>query len=264
MNYVTRFDDDRGSEESYADVGDSLGHSMLDNSILNYDDENRGPRNPSARAASTPGLDAMALREISRESDVDGAALACSSQSARAPVPSSQDNPLRGSQTDLGEETDFHIFEDENYRPAIRGADIATASPNIERPEGSFRIFQDTLDEDKKPASVTVYRETDDENDCDSIAGPFAQGDTATFSLLRDVAGVDESYQSVDESQRRPSSIGVSEQGDTATLSIFGDVFQDHRETRDHSPAPYATSTAATGVGFSIFLDEEAGNSRVS
>ena len=259
-NYMSRFEDDRGTDASFADVGESLGHSMLDNSIINYDNENHGPRNPSARVAGTSGLDAMALREISTESDVDSAALGCSVQGTRVSVPATQYNPLRDIAAERDESVGFEIFED----------GIEKVSENTDARVSSFRIFQDTVAEDRKPAarSFSVYKDPEQENDCNSSdsdnVSRLSQGDTATFTMLMDVAGLDESDHGGDAPQRRDSSIGVIEQGDTATLSVFNDIFKGARDSREQPRGANAPSKGATSGGFCIFVDEDAETASVS
>jgi len=264
MNYMSRFDDDQDVDTSYADVGESLGPSVLDNSIVNYDNENRGPRNPAARAVSHPRLDAMALREISSDSDVDATALSCSARNPRPFVLSSQENPIRGIETDLDENTGFQIFEDENNVAAF-SSNVNTKGGITHAQAGMFRIFEDAEEDDKKPAAATstMYEQPDGRNDFDCTSSDdeaVAQGDTATFSLLADVCGLDESDRSRDGLRRRDSSIGVSEQGDTATLSVFNDVFADLNESR-HQPGE---ALAPHNAGFSIFVDDEDDQSSVS
>ena len=260
-NYMSRFENDRGTDTSFADVGYSLGDSMLDNSIINYDNENHGPRNPSARTANSTALDAMALREISTVSEIDSAALGCSAQGARVSVLASQYNPLRGIAAELDEKVDFEIFEDA----------IENAPENVKARGGKFRIFQDALEEDRKPAArrFSLDKDSGEENDSNSSdsdnANRFAQGDTATFTMLMDVAGLDENENCVNGPQRRASSIGVTEQGDTATLSIFNEMFQDVATTRrEESRAAHAPSKAATSGGFCIFVEEEDESAKVS
>ena len=111
------------------------------------------------------------------------------------------------------------------------------------------------MDEDIKPAASTFaihdgQKNLDDNSNAGSEPDPYAQGDTATFSILGDVDAVNENPQIFEQHQTRASSIGVSEQGDTATLSIFNEVFQDLSETRGEPPA--AASAKDT---FSIFVD---------
>lgn len=281
----SRSEDDRGQDVSFANVGDGLGHSMLDNSILNVDNdanENKGPRNPHARSSKTPGFENMALRELRTTTESPGT-LGCQSTPSRGVTQQIQQDPFRGTEVDLVEEPGFQIYEDEDAR-AIPAASTTfsifedgnneedeTDAPSQHAGAQGFQIYADS-DEDRKPSSgsgFAIYEEGDDANnrndDTESEASdPYAQGDTATFSLLGDAVGLGESDERISPGPGRVSSVGQEEQGDTATLSLFNELFQDSSPTNEPSALHTSEPPKATG-GFSIYVgDEDEDDSSVS
>lgn len=280
-----RREEERGQDTSFANVGDGLGHSMLDNSILNLDDdavENRGPRNPHARSMNTPGFEKMALRELQSTTDSDGT-LGCRSAPLRLATEQSQQNSVQRTEVELDDDPGFQVYEDEDAvsipgAPAAFGIyedgnneNEATGTASQNSGAQGFQIFEDS-EEVPKPSGGSAFQifeeGEDDHNTSDDTASessaPYAQGDTATFSLLGDTVGLDENTRT-SSSTGRTSSVGQSEQGDTATLSVFNEIFHDLSQTNnDQSVVQTVESPKATGGGFSIYVEDENDDSSVS
>lgn len=287
INDDSRIVDDRGGDTSFANVGDGLGHSMLDNSILNVDvnaDENLVPRNPMARTNETPGFEKMALRELKSVVDTD-VMLGCGSRST--PVVATQmdfPDPLRALATDVHDHPGFQIYEDEELelRPLTRATTFQIYDENFEEevesakpsPKPShqgleFQIYTESEEVKKHSGHVeSIFHDDEDTDDdtCESRSersDPYAQGDTATFSLLGDTIGNGD-VQEMPATPGLESPDAQSEQGDTATLSLFNEVFQNLSPKNSKSRVINQSGPRATGGGFPIFVDSEDDNDSVS
>jgi hypothetical protein len=277
----------QGADVSYANVGDMLGTSMLDNSILNVDDENTGPHNPLSRTTATPGFDNMALRELKGDADTGGS-LSCSAQGRQPLQQSPQENPLQASEVELTDDPGFQIFEEENDedteaqnyrqagfsifeesrededRPSVPSGGLGFSifeddgggnedkeQDRVESAAGiGFPIYQDGADDENKQGAA----KTDDESVSDSSNedGGYENGDTASISLFGDAVAL------LNDEKRPPARNGNEEssnnEGDTATISLFNEVMQDISHTHDQSiiePSPPKKSG-----GFEVFVDD--------
>ena len=277
-------EDERGRNISFANVGDGLEPSIMDNSILNLAEdaiENIGPRNPFARTNQTPGFEKMALREIKSIPHPE-VSLACRSQISQQEYQRELNDSDKLSLTGMHADAGFQIHEDDgpndvSTKPA-KQFDIFCdencddkpvkskhSSPPSQDRQG-FQIFEDFDEElkDKKTSAsrFTVYEE--DDEDYSAIRGERelsdtdAQGDTATFSLLGDAMGNGD-FEGMSSSRGdSESSPGVfSEQGDTATLSVFKEIFGEISPVKQDVRKMHETLHTNTGGGFSIFVDDD-------
>ena len=263
-----------GPDTSFANVGDGLGTSMLDNSILNFDEtvaENRGPRNPLPRSTHTPGFEKMALRELKSTAGTEGS-LSCRYQRSVEAQEQPQDDPLRGPEIDMVENPGFQIYEDEEAQQTLApsgafsifedGVENDQDSDGVPSQDAS-RIFQDPNDnENRKPSAsigFTIHEDSDEDNESER-SDPYAHGNTATFSLLGDALGHDdEDDANTASSPMQSSPEAADEQGDTADLSLFNELFQ----TQSSNEKSKGQDTEGTR-GFSIFMDGEENESSVS
>jgi hypothetical protein len=269
------------ADVSYGNVGDMLGNSMLDNSILNVqetDDENSGMvRNPFARTTSTPGFEKMAFRELEGESDAGGL-LGCRTQSRQPPQRAIQENPLRGPEVELSEDADFKIFEEDQEEP--------NSQESVEPPQAlGFTIFQDEGQEENKedndPLSgglgFSIYEDgnafehtraedspsakgsEESGSDLNDESG-YEHGDTASISLFGDAVAWLDDERKVPASRPRSGSGNADADedgnsvGDTATVSLFNEIFQEVSQTPIRSAETRQSSSTKSG-GFEIFVE---------
>ena len=222
-------------------VGDMLGTSMLDNSILNTDgvvDENRGPRNPFARTTSTPGFESMALREVEGESDTSGSRLDCSSQLHRSSHHLSQQNPLRGPEIEMSDDPGFRIYEDEaNAGESSKGLAFSVYEDGVDEDGDKndnahdcgerIKIYEDERDEaqqSERPArsggpGFNIYVEGDDDKR-NEVGGRPTSG--LGFSIFED-DGQDDADTPATPSHQSGEDENLAH-GDTASFSLFGDA----------------------------------------
>ena len=275
-----------GVDVSYCNVGDILGTSMLDNSILNIDgadSENRGPRNPFARSTATPGFEKMALRELESESDADESLLQCSTGRQRPLKQALQEDPLRGSEVELTDDPGFRIYQDDTDENPVadRGqpsggvgfsifedADDKEQGDEKAEPSGGlgFTLFEDgdgikQDDEKKAPTGgqgFTIFEDGVAEGaEETSSSEDLAKGDTASFSLFGDaVAILDDERSNRSKSQAALGRASTNSGGETATLSLFNEAFNEINEASASSPK-------RTG-GFEIFVDNDEEGDHVS
>ena len=159
----------------------------------------------------------------------------------------------------------FEIF-DENYDQKMMKS--KHSNPSSTTKGLGFQIFEDFNEgvEDKKtPASMlTVYEEEDEDHTTSReslLSDTYAQGDTATFSLLGDTMGNGD-FKGSSPSSSSPGAF--SEQGDTATLSVFKEVFSDISPVKKDVEKLNESRHVDTGGGFSIFVDDDIESVNVS
>lgn len=242
--------DDEGSEASYDNIADLVGHMNLNNSILGDEEggeENRGPRNPLARMTAIPGFEQMALREIASV-DVSEESLGCRSRARRPFQPAAQLDPLHGGEDELSDDPGFQIYQDDD-----------DGKPTAREPEAksTFEILQDGDAAD------------DSRNSMNQAVKPGVM--KSTFEIFQ---GDDAEGDEVDEKQdaKPPASKPMFEiftdevtsdnQGETSTLHLFNEVMQsidqgharalDVDEEDEYTPVVQHRSA---GLGFSIYQD---------
>jgi len=275
-------DGENAQNVSFGNVGDGLGQSMLDNSILNCDDENRGPRNPLARANNTPGFNKSALRELGPDGDAQRNTLSCRRQRPRLAQIPAQENPMRGPETDLDEDPGFQIYEDATTTGAVasvpfnifqesgvnsegKGKKESSLTKENSATKGLINVqnFNKQLSDQKPAATGTfaIYEGSDEEEEDSSAdarqSDPYAKGDTATFSLLGDITAADEETKTEALEQDQSCSTVQSEQGNTATLSVFNEIFHGANGEGDlQSISDEDQPAKSKEVGFSIYQDD--------
>lgn len=252
------------SATSYANIGDTLGTSMLDNSILNYEaenEENIGEQNPFVRTTNTPGFDKMALREL--RGDAQGSeSLSCATR-PELEVQPMQRNPLQAEPPTLNDENGFQIYED---------TDVLESSTKKLPPTNSFAIYDDndstsvqgpsvveqakahgTRNSSQGMGGFTIFEDQHESDTSSENQTTFEYGNTATLSLFGDAVellGGDDHETTEQSRPGRKSRAGH----DTATASVFNEAFQDMRVSRASSQ--FKMTGEDKSSGFSIFVEE--------
>jgi hypothetical protein len=243
--------DNEGSEASYDNIADLVGHMNLNNSILGDeegDEENKGPRNPLARVTADPGFEQMALREIA---SVDGSdeSLGCRSRARRPFQATAQLDPLDGGENELSDDPGFQIYQDvEDGKPVAREPEA----------KSMFKVLQDgeAVDDSRnsmKPAvEAGVVKSIfeifqDDDAESEEVGGKQAAKSPASkpmFEIFQDELTSDDP-------------------GETSTLHLFNEVMQSIDQGRtpaldvneDDEYKPPVAQQRSAGLGFNIYQD---------
>jgi hypothetical protein len=244
--------DDEGSEESYDNIADLVGHMNLNNSILGGEEggeENKGPHNPLARMTTLPGFEQMALREIASDEGSEES-LGCRSRARRPLQPTALLDPLRGEENELSDDPGFQIYQDEeDGKPAA-------SEPEV---KSMFEVFQDgdaeddsriSMKPDVEPEAVESMFEIfqDNEAEGDEVGEKQAAKSPVSkpiFEIFQDESSSDD-------------------QGETSTLHLFNEVMQSIDQGRasvldvdeDDEYKPPVAQQRSAGLGFSIYQDE--------
>lgn len=250
--------DDEGSEASYDNIADLVGHINLNNSILGDEEggeENKGPRNPLARMTTIPGFEQMALREIASDDGSDES-LGCHSRARRPLQSAAQLDPLHGEENELSDDPGFQIYQDEEAgKPAAREPEA----------KSTFEIFQDgdaagdsrnSMKPAVKPGAVKSMFEIfqDDDAEGDELGEKQAAKPPVSKPMF-------DIFQ--DEFTGHDAGSSSDGRGETSTLHLFNEVMLPIDQGRataldvqeDDECKPPAAQQRSAGLGFSVYQD---------
>jgi hypothetical protein len=243
--------DDEGSEASYDNIADLVGHVNLNNSILGGEEggeENNGPRNPLARMTTIPGFEQLALREIASDDGIEES-LGCRARARRPLQPAIQLDPLHGGEEELSDDPGFQIYQDEeDGKPAARESEAKSTFEILQDGDAADDDSRNSMKPAVEPGVVKCMFEIFQDND--------AEGDEVGEKQDAEPPASEPMFEIFQDE------FTSDDQGETSTLHLFNEVMQsidqgspalDVHEDDEYKP-PVAQQRSA-GLGFNIYQD---------